>query len=115
MNSKYSSSVQEGFDLQMREAKELYKKESWEECFYYLENAHILGQQAPWPHTLSHYWMLKVAWRRKDWKEILGQLLRTAASPIITPIWVPIGNTGGANVSPLKAMAIRKELKHYFD
>lgn len=109
-----TNSKQHGFNLYMLKAKEQYNKGNWDECFYYLENAHILGQKRICEHTLSHVWMLKVGWRKNDIKELLGQLIRTIASPIITPIWVPLGNTGGANVSPLKVMPVRPELKAYF-
>jgi hypothetical protein len=36
------------------------------------------------------------------------------ASLIFTLFWVPKGNTGGTNISPIKQIPIRKELKKYF-
>jgi hypothetical protein len=30
-------------------------------------------------------------------------------------IWVPVGNTGGANVSPFRPMAVPEDLRRYVD
>ncbi len=80
-------------------------------CFRLLERAHILGQ--PWfvPHTVSHWLMLKVGWRRRDGREVRGQLLRLAAGGVLSLVgWLPEGNTGGADVSPTKPMPLPADL-----
>lgn len=109
-----SPKLQSAFTLQMKIAKEHYQQQQWKECFYHLENAHVLGQQDVARHTLSHIWMLRVAWKKRNWKELAGQLFRASAALVITPFWVPLGNTGGANVSATQAMEIRPELREYF-
>ena len=83
-------------------------------AFYHFENAHILGQKHLWRHITSHYWMLIFGIKTKNSKEIIGQVFRIIASLLFTLIWVPKGNTGGTNVSPVKPILIRKELKKYF-
>ncbi len=103
------------FERSIKKAKDYFDQKDWQACFYQLENAHVLGQKNIGAHTLSHYWMLRVGWEQKNWKEIAGQVLRMAASLIITPIWVPLGNTGGANVKATKPMPLRDELKPYFE
>ena len=55
--------------------------------------------------------MLKVGWRCGDAREIRGQILRIAGSLVLSRIWVPLGNTGGADVSPIQPMAIPDDLK----
>lgn len=80
-------------------------------CFRLLERAHILGQPYVVPHTVSHWLMLKVGWRRGDRREVGGQLLRLAAGGLLSLIgWLPEGNTGGANVSPVKPMPLPADL-----
>ena len=77
-----------------------------------LERAHILGQ--PWAveHTHIHWLMLKFGFRIKDWHEILGQLPRLFVGGIKSFVGkIPVGNTGGANVPPLKPMEIPEDLK----
>ena len=78
-----------------------------------LERAHILGQ--PWfiQHTQVHWLMLKFGIKIKDKKEILGQLPRLLVGGVKSFVGkIPTGNTGGANVPPLKVMEIPDELKN---
>ncbi len=56
--------------------------------------------------------MLKLGFRRSDRREIRGQIVRLAAViPGYIFGWVPKGNTGGADVSAIKPMAIPKDLE----
>jgi hypothetical protein len=89
-------------------------KEKYKLSFYHFENAHILGQKFLIRHTISHYWMFLFGIKSKNIKETIGQILRMIASILFTFIWVPKGNTGGTNISPIKKIPIRKELKKYF-
>jgi hypothetical protein len=59
--------------------------------------------------------MLQVGWLRKDMREIAGQCVRMVAALLFSKIWVPIGNTGGANVSALKPMPIPEDLRQLLD
>lgn len=102
------------FYKQLNLGKQLLKEKKYQESFYHLENAHVLGQKHLFRHTLSHYWMFILGIKSKNRKEIVGQILRIIASILFTLIWVPSGNTGGANISPIKIIPIRKELKKYF-
>ena len=99
---------------QIELGKEALKNTKFEISFYHFENAHILGQKHIIRHTISHYYMLIIGIKSKSNKEIIGQVLRIIASLLFTLIWVPKGNTGGANISPVKILPIRKELKKYF-
>jgi hypothetical protein len=77
----------------------------------HLELAHIVGQPYPVPHTYTHLLMTAFAARELNVREVLGQIPR-----IVVGFWkslfdhVPIGNTGGANVPPLRRMPIPSEL-----
>ncbi|MQX52592.1 DUF3703 domain-containing protein [Alcanivorax sediminis] len=103
------------FQYTMNQARNAYQAEQWSEAFALLEQAHILGQRSTRAHTLSHWWMFKVAWRQRDWHEIRGQWLRLPAALLMSRLWVPEGNTGGANVSPLKPMPIPASLKMHME
>lgn len=102
------------FKNQLNIVKVALAKKQYKTAFYHLENAHILGQNNLYRHTLSHYYMLIFGLKTKNRKEIFGQILRVFASILFTLIWVPKGNTGGTNISPVKIIPIRKELKKYF-
>lgn len=82
------------------------------EAWRHLEKAHILGQPYPFQHTEVHWQMLKFGFKVKNWKEILGQIPRLLLGGIKSFVGkIPVGNTGGANVPPLKAMEIPDDLK----
>lgn len=77
----------------------------------HLERAHILSQPMPGPHVRTHWAMLGGAWRRRDKHEFGGQLMRlVVAGPGSLAGRYPVGNTGGANVSALRPMAIPEDL-----
>jgi hypothetical protein len=59
--------------------------------------------------------MLKIGFKKRNFKEVLGQVTRIIASILISKIWVPLGNTGGTNVNPLKPMPIPDDLKRFLD
>ena len=52
---------------------------------------------------------------RHDAREIFGQGTRTIAALLFSRIWVPIGNTGGANVNALQPMPIPEDLRAILD
>lgn len=79
--------------------------------FTHLERAHVLGQASTLMHVRVHWHMLKWAWRHRDAREFLGQLLRIIGAATKTVFGlVPAGNTGGANVSAVRPMPIEPEL-----
>ena len=109
MNKQLKSAYQK----EMNKAKALYNDGKFKACFSRLERSHILGQSYILPHTATHWWMLKVGLQTCNTKEVFGQLIRIVASLLFSRVWAPLGNTGGANVSPLKPMSIPQDLKKY--
>ena len=106
-----SDKIKKAFRHEMNIAISHYRTGDYKNCFSHLERAHILGQRFYIPHVISHYWMLKIGIKRRDVKEIAGQVLRIVGSLGSVIGWVPVGNTGGANVSPFKPMPIPEDLK----
>lgn len=92
-----------------------YKKGNLKKAWSHLERAHILGQKYPFAHTLVHWKMLVFGFKIKNRKEILGQLPRLIVGGVKSFVGkIPVGNPGGANVSPLKPFPIEKELEDIF-
>lgn len=80
-------------------------------AFAHLERAHVLGQSSTVLHVRVHWRMLVWGWRRRSLRECLGQLLRLAGAATKTGLGlVPLGNTGGANVSAFRRMPLSPEL-----
>jgi hypothetical protein len=76
----------------------------------------VLGQRYVRPHTRAHWEMLRLALRLRDRREVAGQLGRLAVAPIASALGVlPLGNTGGANVSATAPMPIPPELQRLLD
>lgn len=81
----------------------------------HLERAHIIGQKYPYAHTFVHWKMLQFGFKIKSRKEIFGQIPRLLVGGVKSFVGkIPVGNPGGANVPPLKAFPIDKELKEIF-
>lgn len=81
-------------------------------AWHHLERAHVIGQ--PWAveHTEVHWRMLRFGFYIKNWKEIRGQVLRLVFGGVKSFVGtIPTGNTGGANVPPLKVMDIPQDIK----
>lgn len=105
----------QAFAAVMAGARQAYRRRHWEQAFALLERAHVLGQTRMVPHVQSHWWMLKVGWQRRDAREVRGQLLRLPAAVVLSRLWVPLGNTGGASVSPVKPTPIPDDLRELME
>ncbi len=84
-------------------------------AFRHLERAHILSQRHTLEHVRVHWLMLRLGASVGAWREVLGQLSRMGAAAVFSRIWVPVGNTGRANVSALKPMPIPGDLRSMLD
>jgi len=100
------------FNEEMNKAILLIQNKELKKGFYHLERAHILGQRYVIPHIKTHWWMLKVALIKRSINEVFGQIIRIIFGALGSFIGlVPIGNTGGANVSMFLSMPIPKDLE----
>jgi hypothetical protein len=106
-----SPRLREAFDSEWRLAEAARERGDLATAFHHLERAHILGQRSTRLHVRSHLGMLRIARARRDRGEVIGQLPRIVAATLFSRIWVPTGNTGGANVSALKPMPIPPDLQ----
>lgn len=104
--------LKSAFRAEMTQARSCYAVNNLDRAFRHFERAHVIGQRYFIPHMVSHWWMFKIGIRRADFREILGQITRMiAVVPGFVFGWVPKGNTGGANVSPIKPMSIPDDLQ----
>jgi len=101
----------EAYDREAIRARIAFASGDLAEAFYRLERAHILGQPWAGAHSWTHWMMLRIGWRRRDAREIRGQILRLAAGGLLS--WMdrlPVGNTGGADVPPTKPLPLPSDL-----
>jgi hypothetical protein len=106
----------EAFEAAMIEADQYRARSDAKGAFAALERAHVLGQLDLVPHLRVHWQMLRVGWAAGDRREIRGQVMRIALVPVGHLFGrLPVGNTGGANVSAFKPMAVAPELKRLIE
>ncbi len=79
-------------------------------AFRHLERAHILSQKFAFAHAATHLRMLRLGWKTRDTREVFGQMARAIAALVVSRIWVPVGNTGRANVSAFEPMPVPEDL-----
>jgi len=80
-------------------------------AWHHLERVHIVSQPYLGPHLASHGAMLGFAIRRRDWSEMLGQVIRILLAPLGSLTGrLPVGNTGRSNVSAFAPMPIPADL-----
>ncbi len=99
------------FDASLEQARQLRRQGQLRAAFAQLERAHVLGQLRLVPHLRVHLAMLGLAWALRDGREWRGQLLRIALTPLgHLSGRLPLGNTGGADVSAFAPMPIAPDL-----
>lgn len=94
----------------LKQAYEARMRHDFDKSFALLEDAHVIGQQSTYFHSLVHLKMLQHGLILGEWKEVVGQLFRLIGALSKTAIgFIPTGNTGGANVNPFKPMPLSAE------
>lgn len=114
-NLKISNQLKVAYNEELKYYRHHLLNKQYDNAWYHLERSHIIGQSYPIEHTYSHWLMLQFGLMQKNTKEIFGQLLRLAVGGWKSFInHVPVGNTGGADVPPLKRMPIPNDIKEIF-
>lgn len=104
--------LKDHFEAELHLAGKAFSNEEFKASWRHLERAHILGQAWPIQHTQSHWHMIRFAFRIKNVKEIVGQIPRLLIGGIKSFVGeIPVGNTGGADVPPLRPMQIPEDLQ----
>lgn len=99
------------FENELLDADIAFKLKYFQQSWRHMERAHILGQPYPFAHTLVHWKMLIFGIKTKNIQEIIGQIPRLLIGGVKSFAGnIPTGNTGGANVPPLKPMEIPEDL-----
>lgn len=99
------------FEAEMEAARGLIGTGDLDRTMAHLERAHVLGQYHMAPHVITHWWMLRVALKRRRLGDAIGQVLRIVLGAIGSAVGkVPHGNTGGSDVNMFKPMPIDPQL-----
>lgn len=110
------AALKQAFDAEMAAAQDHFKMGRLDQAVYHVEIAHVLGQRYIVPHTRTHWILLKIGFKRRSPGECIGQILRIMIGIIGSAIGiVPVGNTGGANVSMFRRLPIDPTIRHLLD
>lgn len=116
LHVKIPRGLREAFNKELLLARQTFNRADLSVSWRHLERAHILGQAWPVEHTIAHWHMMRFAIRMKNIREIVGQIPRLLVGGVKSFVGeIPTGNTGGANVPPLRPMEIPKDLKAVLD
>ena len=108
--------MQQAFDREMSLARERERQGLLDEAFRHLERAHVLGQLHVLPHAHVHWRMFLMALRMRDLPAAWGQALRIVLGALGSALGrVPVGNTGGTNISMFARLPIEPELARLMD
>ncbi|MEQ9048979.1 MAG: DUF3703 domain-containing protein [Marinoscillum sp.] len=92
-----------------------YQAGHLEDAWRHLERAHVIGQAYPYAHSLVHWKMLLFGIKIKSAKEVLGQIPRLLVGGVKSFVGkIPVGNTGGSNIPPLRSLPIEEEIQDIF-
>ena len=85
-------------------------------AFHHLERAHVLGQLSTALHVRAHLRMLAFALRHDRIADAFGQLWRLVGAALLTVFGlVPLGNTGGSDVSGWRGQPVPGDLQRVLD
>lgn len=103
------------YDLELTYYKNQYQEGNLNVAWNHLERAHVIGQRYPYAHSFVHWKMLMFGFKIKSIKEIVGQIPRLLIGGVKSFVGqIPVGNTGGANIPPLKPLPIQDDIQEMF-
>jgi hypothetical protein len=109
--STFGRNIRPHVDAELRLAIQAEARGQAAEAFAHLERAHVLGQASTALHVRVHWLMFTWGWRQRSIRECLGQVPRIVGAATKTAFGlVPMGNTGGSNVSPVKPLPVAPDL-----
>jgi len=104
------------FEQEMAVAREFIAAGDLDRAFRHLERAHVIGQAFVYPHAKTHWLMLTLEIRRRQFSAAFGQAIRIILGIIGSAVGVvPVGNTGGTDISMFKRLPIAPDLQRLID
>jgi len=114
-NTIMPKALKEFYQKELNQYKANLGQQELPKAWRHLERAHVIGQAYPYQHSYVHWKMLQFGIRIKSLKEIIGQLPRLLVGGVKSFVGkIPVGNTGGANVPPLRTMPIEADIQEIF-
>ena len=104
------------FDQEILRGREHIAAGDLKRAFHHLERAHVIGQTFVGAHAQTHWLMFKLELRRRRVVAAFGQAVRFVLGVIGSAVGVvPVGNTGGSDISMFKRLPIAPDLQEIID
>jgi len=114
-NTRIPGRLKYFYSRELAEYRAAFQEGNFVHAWQHLERAHIIGQAYPLEHSYAHWLMLRFGIAIKDWREVVGQIPRLLIGGVKSFVGeIPVGNTGGANVPPLRSMSIPEDIDAMF-
>ncbi len=111
-NYKFPQILQPYYEKELEDYRLKLQSANYQLAWRHLERAYIIGQAYPVHHSYVHWVMLKFGFKIKNFKEVIGQIPRLLVGGVKSFVGqIAVGNTGGANIPPLRPMKIPEDLK----
>jgi len=111
LNTSMPIKLRPYYNLELSKYQNYLKRKDLVHAWKHLERAHVIGQAYPLEHSYVHWKMLQFGFMIKNTREILGQIPRLLVGGVKSFVGkIPVGNTGGSNVPPMKPMPIEEDL-----
>lgn len=104
------------FDQEISFGRQFIAAGDLDRAFRHLERAHVIGQTFVGAHAKAHWLMFMLEIRRRRLVAAFGQAVRIVLGVVGSAVGVvPVGNTGGTDVSMFKRLPISPELQKIID
>jgi len=104
------------FDREIALAREFMAAGDLDRAFRHLERAHVIGQKFVGAHARVHWLMFTLEIRRRRVAAVFGQAVRIVLGIAGSAVGVvPVGNTGGTDISMFKRLPIAPDLQRIID
>jgi hypothetical protein len=114
-NTSMPATLRPYFDKELRAYYVALQENKLQQAWRHLEKAHVIGQAYPFQHSYVHWKMLQFGIKIKSLKEVTGQIPRLLIGGVKSFVGkIPVGNTGGANIPPLKSLTIEQDIIEIF-
>jgi hypothetical protein len=115
-NTSMPDSLQPYYEKELRAYHASLQENNLQQAWQHLERAHVICQAYPFQHSYVHWKMLQFGIKIKSPKEVIGQVPRLLLGGVKSFVGkIPVGNTGGADIPPLKALPIDPEIMEIFE
>ncbi|PIB35300.1 hypothetical protein BFP72_07760 [Reichenbachiella sp. 5M10] len=115
LNTYMPDALRPFYQSELTQYRAQFAQGHWAHAWTHLERAHVIGQAYPVTHSQVHWLMLVFGVKIKSLREVIGQIPRLLVGGVKSFVGhIPVGNTGGANVPPLRPLPIAADIQDMF-